>query len=286
MKRGLFFIIFFLVFFPLNLLSWDQSLLSRAEKTKFKETSRYADVVDFLKELQKRSPLIKVTSIGKSAEDRDILLAILGDPVPASPTQLFIQQKPAIYIQANIHAGEVEGKEAMLLLMREILLGKLKHLLEHQVLLITPNYNPDGNEKISPRNRRNQLGPKGGVGIRYNGQNLDLNRDYIKLESPENSAAVRFILNQWDPMLLIDLHTTNGSYHREPLTYATTHNPNGDPSLPEYLRRKLFPDVAEKLSSKYDILSLPYGYFADSSEPTKGWRTFNHQPYYLSLIHI
>ena len=280
MKRGLFFIIFFLVFFPLNLLSWEQSLLSRAEKTKFEETSRYDDVVDFLKELQKRSPLIKVTSIGKSTEDRDILLAILGDPVPASPTQLFIQQKPAIYIQANIHAGEVEGKEAMLLLMREILLGKLKHLLEHQVLLITPNYNPDGNEKISPRNRRNQLGPKGGVGIRYNGQNLDLNRDYIKLESPENSAAVRFILNQWDPMLLIDLHTTNGSYHREPLTYATTHNPNGDPSLPEYLRRKLFPDVAEKLSSKYDILSLPYGYFADSSEPTKGWRTFNHQPYY------
>ncbi|MDW7681463.1 MAG: M14 family metallopeptidase, partial [bacterium] len=186
---------------------------------------------------------------------------------------------PAIYIQANIHAGEVEGKEASLMLMREILSGDLFHLLDNQVLLFTPIFNPDGNERIDLRNRRNQQGPDSGVGIRYNGQNLDLNRDYMKLESPENIGALKLI-NDWDPLLLIDLHTTNGSYHQEPLTYATSHNPNGDQALPQYLREKLFPEVAQQLLSQHQILSLPYGFFEDATDPEKGWRSFNHQPYY------
>jgi hypothetical protein len=168
----------------------------------------------------------------------------------------------------------------MLMLMRDILTGSLHHLLDNQILLITPNFNPDGNEKISKNNRRNQMGPESGVGVRHNGQNLDLNRDYIKLESPENQAAVQQILNRWDPMLMIDLHTTNGSYHQEPLTYATAHNPNGDVSLPNYIRNKLFPEVAKKLKSKYNIMSVPYGDFVDSTDPAKGWETFDHQPYY------
>jgi len=257
-----------------------QNLLTRAEQSNFTETSRYADVLNWLYQLQQRSSEIAVTSIGRSIEGRDILLAILGRPVPTSPTQLFIMNKPAIYIQANIHAGEVEGKEAMLMLMRDILLGSRGHLLDHQVLLIVPNFNPDGNEKISPDNRRNQLGPSQGVGVRYNGQNLDLNRDYIKLETPENRAAVEQVLNRWDPMLMIDLHTTNGSYHQEPLTYATAHNPNGDGSLIRYVRSKLFPEVAKQLKTKYGIMSVPYGDFVDDLDPAKGWQSFDHQPYY------
>jgi len=261
-------------------LGFSQTILTRAEKSNFTETARYEEVVDFLKQLQQQSRDIRVTSIGQSIEGREILLAILGHPVPVLPTQLFIMNKPAIYIQANIHAGEVEGKEAVLMLMRDILSGTLYHLLDNQVLMIIPNFNPDGNEKISKNNRRNQKGPEGGVGVRHNGQYLDLNRDYIKLESPENQAAVQKILNQWDPMLLIDLHTTNGSYHQEPLTYATAHNPNGDPQLPNYIRNNLFPEVAKKLKSKYNIMSVPYGFFVDRTDPTKGWGTFNHKPYY------
>jgi len=262
------------------LFASDQALLTRAEKSNYTETTRYEEVLLFLKELQKRSSKLKVTSIGRSTEGRDIPLVILGDPVPNSPSQLFFQNKPAIYVQANIHAGEVEGKEAVLMLMREIVAGSMSALLENQVILITPIFNPDGNEKISIQNRTRQHGPKGGVGIRYNGQNLDLNRDYIKIESPENAGAFELILNRWDPILLIDLHTTNGSYHQEPLTYAVAHNPNSDPSLPEYLRKKLLPKVSKKLESSYNILSVPYGYFADSSEPEKGWRSFNHMPFY------
>ena len=273
---------FILAFFSLtvSMFASDETLLTRAEKSNYTETTRYEEVLSLLNELQKQSSNLKVISIGKSTEGRDIPLVILGDPAPASPTQLFMQNKPAIYVQANIHAGEVEGKEAVLMLMREILTGSLFSLLENQVILITPILNPDGNEKISTQNRTRQHGPTGGVGLRYNGQNLDLNRDYIKVESPENAGAFEIILNRWDPILLIDLHTTNGSYHQEPLTYAVAHNPNSDPSLPEYLRNKLLQKVSKELEAKYNILSIPYGYFSDSTEPEKGWRTFNHMPFY------
>lgn len=257
-----------------------QTLLTQAEKSDFRETSTFEDVVDFLHSLQKQSNEIRLMSIGQSIEGRELYVAILGTPVPVSSAQLLALNKPAIYIKANIHAGEVEGKEAALMLMREILLGKLHHLLDNQVLLINPNYNPDGNEKISATNRRSQKGPEAGVGVRHNGQFLDLNRDYIKLESPENLATIQQILNQWDPMLLIDLHTTNGSYHQEPLTYATSHNPNGNPALPDFIRKQLFPDVSKRLESQYNIMSVPYGYFADNTDPSKGWETFNHQAFY------
>lgn len=278
-KRLINFLIVYL-FFALPLFSWEDGLLTRAEKSGFTETTRYQGVIDFLNTLQKNSTKIKLSSIGFSTEGREIPFVILGDPVPVSPAHLILENKPVIYIQANIHAGEVEGKEAILMLMREILLGKLAHLLDNQILLITPIFNPDGNEKISPSNRRNQVGPDSGVGVRFNGQSLDLNRDFVKLESPENNGAAKYILNRWDPMLLIDLHTTNGSYHQEPLTYATAHNPNGDPSLPEYVRNKLFPKITNELETKYKILSIPYGTFADALQPEKGWQSFDHQPYY------
>lgn len=264
----------------LKLTGEAQPLLTRAEASNYTETSRSSEVIDFLNSLQALSHKLKLTTIGRSAEGREIWLAIVGDPVPATATQLMHSQKAAVYIQANIHAGEVEGKEAMLMLMRDILRGELRRLLDHLVLLIVPNFNPDGNDRISAQNRRNQLGPAGGVGVRHNGQLLDLNRDYVKLESPENLAAVQQILNRWDPLLLLDLHTTNGSYHQEPLTYDTAHNPNGNAMPVNYLRQKLFPWVARQLESRYHIMSVPYGDFVDNADPNKGWETFDHLPFY------
>ena len=278
MRTAKVFLSFIIHFFLFSSVVFSQTLLTRAEKSDFTETTRHEEVVDFLQQLQQQSQNIKVTSIGKSTEGRHILLAILGNPVPTSPSQL--TNKHAIFVQANIHAGEVEGKEAMLMLMRDILSGDLGHLLENQALLFIPNFNPDGNERIDKKNRRNQLGPEGGVGIRYNGQNLDLNRDFIKVESPENSATLKFVLNRWDPMLLIDLHTTNGSYHQEPLTFATSHNPNGNQLLPNYVREKLFVKVATDMESRYNYSTVYYGYFMDRSNPTKGWSTVGHQSFY------
>jgi len=271
-------VLFFILL--LSHLAVSQTMLTRAEESQFTETSNYVEVVDFLNQLQQKSQLMRLRSIGQSTEGREILLAILGDPAPSSPAQLLTMDKPAIYIQANIHAGEVEGKEAMLMLMRDILLGEFRHLLKNQVLLIVPNFNPDGNEQIDKKNRRNQLGPEGGVGVRHNSQNLDLNRDFMKVESPENAAALAEILNRWDPMLLIDLHTTNGSYHRHPVTFATSHNPNCNQSLPQYVRDTLLASVVKDLKSRYDYSAVYYGNFENHADPARGWTTVDHEVYY------
>jgi len=256
--------------------------LTVAEASDFTATSLHADVMKFISELQRKSSLLRVETLCVSQEGRAVPLLVIGQPVPSSPLALLNERKAVVYIQANIHAGEVEGKEASLMLARDILLQENPPYLENLVILIAPIFNADGNEKISPDNRRNQAGPEKGVGVRYNGQNLDLNRDGMKMESPEVQGMVRNVLNRWDPVLLADLHTTNGSYHQEPVTYVWSLNPNGDISLIEFMREKMMPAISQNLKKKYDVLSVPYGNFMDFRDPEKGWRPSGPEPRYLT----
>lgn len=256
--------------------------LTVAEASEFTATSRYNDVIEFIRHLQKQSSMIRVETLCRSPEGRAVPLLVIGNPAPTSPLDLHRSGKAAVYLQANIHAGEVEGKEASLMLARDILLSETPLYLEKLVILIAPIFNADGNEKISPENRRNQVGPEKGVGERYNGQNLDLNRDSMKLESPELRGLVQNVLLRWDPVLLVDCHTTNGSYHEEPVTYSWPLNPNSDSTIIQYMRGRMLPSIKENLREKYTTLSIPYGNFMDFNEPEKGWRTFSHLPRFLT----
>jgi hypothetical protein len=254
--------------------------LTRAERSGFRETSRYQEVAAFLDTLQQLSGDLRVETMAVSAEGRPVPLAVLGRPVPLSPAQARLQDLPVVLIIANLHAGEVEGKEATLMLMRDMLLGDLAALFENQVVLIAPIYNPDGNERISPSNRRGQHGPEGGVGVRHNGQNLDLNRDFVKLETAENQGLVANVLLRWDPVLMVDCHTTNGSPHRHPVTYAVPHNPNTHPEIVRYLREEMLPQVTGRLKQAYGYDSVPYGNFVDMAAPEKGWASFGSEARY------
>ena len=198
-----------------------------------------------------------------SAEGRDIPLLIIGNPLPDSPEDLVNDKRIVVYIQANIHAGEVEGKEASLMFARDILKEKNSPLLDNVILLICPIFNPDGNEKISTLNRTDQNGPVNGVGVRYNGQFLDLNRDAMKAESPEVRGLLTNVFNRWDPSIFMDCHTTNGSYHVEPVTFTWMVNPNGDNSLISYMRDKMMPEMSETLSDRYKVENCFYGEFYD-----------------------
>ncbi|MCP4452805.1 MAG: M14 family metallopeptidase, partial [Planctomycetes bacterium] len=180
---------------------------------------------------------------------------------------------------ANIHAGEVEGKEAVQMLARDMLLGDKQTFLEGLIVLITPIFNSDGNEKLG-HNRRDK-GPEL-AGVRHNGLMLDLNRDGIKLESPEVKAMVSTILNQWDPALFVDCHTTNGSYHDEPVTYGWPLNPNGDGDIIRFMRDDMMPRVDQDLEQSYKTLSIPYGNFVDPHQPEKGWVSSDPQGRYLT----
>ena len=253
-----------------------------AERSNFASTSRFADVVEFISTLQQRSPLLRVERLCRSTEGRDVPLLVLGDPPPVSPTGMRRDDRLVVYLQANIHAGEVEGKEAVLMLARDILLRASPLYLDKLVILIVPLFNADGNERISVNNRREQVGPINGVGERHNGQLLDINRDAVKAETPEMRGFIRNVLLRWDPELVVDCHTTNGSYHDEPVTYSWVLNPNGPPEILSYMRDTMMPTIAGILGTTYRTASIPYGEYVDPRLPEKGWETFSCQPRYLT----
>jgi len=280
--------LFFLGFIPIGVLAAapeaavPEKPLTVAEATDFKATSRHADVVAFIQELERRSPLLRVEQLCVSAEGKNVPLIILGNPVPTGPLALRRDKRGVIYIQANIHAGEVEGKEASLMLARDILLAEKLPYLDRLVILIAPIFNADGNDKISPENRKHQPGPEQGVGVRPNGQNLDLNRDSIKLESPELQGLIENVLLRWDPLLLVDCHTTNGAYHQEVVTYAWGLNPDGDAGLIAYQRDKMMPEIEAILEKRYGTPAVGYGGFRDNRAPEKGWESTEPQPRYIT----
>jgi len=255
---------------------------SRAEKSGFEETSRYSEVIEFFAELRKNSSLIRAESFGKSNEGRDLPLYVISDPPVSTPREAGLLKKPIIFVMANIHGGEVEGKEAAQHLARRLLFGDLKALTKKLTILIAPIYNADGNEKISMDNRVAQYGPIGGVGVRENAQRLDLNRDYIKLDSPEARGLVG-LFNRWDPHLTVDLHTTNGSYHAYHLTYSQPLNPNTDLRILDFQRNTMMPAIAGEMLKKHSFRTYYYGNFRNfANRPTPGekpvWEAFTHQP--------
>jgi dipeptidyl-peptidase-4 len=271
-----------ILFFGITYLQAQNNLLTVAEKTGFESTSNYADVQSFITELTKLSKNIKVESIAKTIEGRDVPLLIIADPMPQSPADLINDKRIVVYIQANIHAGEVEGKEASMMLARDLVTGLNNEILKKVVVLICPNFNADGNEAISTKNRTHQNGPKNGVGLRYNGQMLDLNRDAIKLESPEMTGLIRNVIRRWDPAVLVDCHTTNGSYHEEPVTFTWMMNPAGNRQLINFMRDNMMPAVSVILSGKYSIMNCFYGEFTDLKNPEEGWISYASEPRYLT----
>ncbi len=245
--------------------------LTTAEKSDYTRTSLYPEIMEFLHQVARGSGQVRIATMCQSTEGRDIPLVVISSEGIATPCELRMTGKPCVLIQANIHAGEVEGKEACLMLIRDIAAGKTEGLLTNQAILVIPDLNADGNEKLSQENRRDNGPPL--AGTRANGQNLDLNRDYPKLDSPEITALVD-LLNRWDPVLMMDMHTKNGSYHRAPVTYTTVINPNSHPLIRDYMWEELFPRVKRTMKEEFGYLAMPYGNFKNRLDPREGWR--NH----------
>ncbi|MGE5418781.1 MAG: M14 family metallopeptidase [Chloroflexota bacterium] len=270
------------IFFAASAAFSQPDILTKAESSDFKSTADYSDVMNFISSLKKASPFIRTETIAISVEGREIPLLIIGNPLPKSPEDLKNDKRTVVYIQCNIHAGEVEGKEAGLMYARDILNDKNSAILKNTVILICPFINPDGNEKISTMNRTHQNGPVNGVGVRYNGQFLDLNRDGMKAESPEMRGLLKNVFNKWDPAVFMDCHTTNGSFHVEPVTFTWAVNPNGDNSLIRYMRDKMMPAIHQTLFDKYKVENCFYGEFVDMLDPDKGWILDASEPRYIS----
>jgi hypothetical protein len=248
---------------------------TRAERTSYLETSHYADVIAFLDSLHGRSEL-SFGTIGKTTEGRDIPYVIASRPRVATPAEGRRLARPIVYVQGNIHAGEIEGKEALLALLRDLTGSPSPNVLDSIVLIAVPIYNADGNEKFAAQevNRGSQNGPEL-VGERANAQGLDLNRDYVKAEAPETRASLA-MFNAWDPDVFVDLHTTDGSYHGYALTYAPPLNPAAP--LGVFARDSLVPVIRTRMQQRHGFPTFDYGDFISDDTLSKGWATFDSRP--------
>ena len=210
--------------------------LTRAEATAYAETSRHADVMTFLAALD--DPRLHRTSFGTSPEGRELPLLVLSTRGARSPAEARRLELPVVLVQNGIHAGEVEGKEASMMLVRDLLAGRHDGLLDGITLVVVPLFNPDGNDRIDPANRpldiarlTGQLGPDSGVGTRTNAAGINLNRDYLRHDAVEMRLLQQHVFQPWTPDLAIDCHATNGSVHRFDLTYDVPHTiDSGRPS--------------------------------------------------------
>jgi dipeptidyl aminopeptidase/acylaminoacyl peptidase len=256
-----------------------KELLTVAEQSQFRATARHAEVVHFCEQLAKRSLLVRLGQLGTSYEGRKLPLLILADPPVATPQEALRSGKLVIYAQGNIHAGEVDGKEGLLMLARELATDPEHPLLKKLIIVFAPIFNADGNERMAKNNRPGQVGPEEGMGVRHNAQGLDLNRDFVKLETPEVRALVRFI-RKWDPAVVIDCHTTNGSYHRYTLTYEGPRCPAGDSDLVRLVRDELLPDVSKRLEKRTGFHSFYYGNYSNDH---KRWETVPATPRFGTL---
>jgi dipeptidyl aminopeptidase/acylaminoacyl peptidase len=252
-----------------------EPLQTVAEQTDYKATSRYADVLAFCEAIAKRGPVAQLSDFGTSHEGRKLPLLVIADPPVSSPEAAAKSGKLVVLAFANIHAGEVDGKEALLALARDLTDKPGQPLLKDLVILLVPILNADGNERIDKKNRPGDKGPVDGAGIRENAQDFDLNRDFVKLESPEIRALVKLI-NRWDPALIIDCHTTNGSKHRFTLTYDGNRY-IGSKQIEDWVNGKMMPEATRRVkeTTGYDI--APYGNF--SQDRTK-WETYPALPRY------
>lgn len=254
------------------------SLLTRAERTDFRETSSYAEVVAFMEEAAAASPRIHLTTYGYTSEGRPLPLAVVGDVADASPEAVRASGKTVLYLQGNIHAGEVCGKEALQMLLRDLARGERAEWLAATVLLIAPIYNADGNERVSLTNRGLQHGPIGGMGQRPNAQGYDLNRDHMKLDSPEARSVAR-LFGEYDPHVGVDLHTTNGTRHAYHVTYSPPLHPNTPAAIDGLLRDRWLPHVTDEIRTKH---GWEYYYYGNASARPgtdgQGWYTFDHRP--------
>ncbi|MCX5747015.1 MAG: M14 family metallopeptidase [Proteobacteria bacterium] len=274
-------------------------LQTRAEATAYTETSLHAHVMEFLAGLRDRNdPRLAITTFGTSPQGRELPLCVLSAHGITTPAASRARGLPVVLIINGIHAGEVEGKESAMMLMRDLLDGAYGDLLAHLTLVVVPLFNPDGNDAVDPKNRElnvakleGQDGPKL-VGTRVNSIGINLNRDYMRQQALEMQLLQARVLQVWEPELTIDTHATNGSVHRFAMAYDIPHTGASGRAEPiAYMRNVAMPAITAALGREHQVLAGWYGNFVEDeralderreADPTtavgEGWMTYPHHP--------
>jgi hypothetical protein len=232
-------------------------LLTTGEKTDFNETAPYAEAVEIAHRLERASRFVKVETIGTTPEGRPMIALIVSKDRAFTPEAAAKTGKVVMLIQSGIHAGEIEGKDPVLMLVRDMVVGKkYAAWLDHMIFVIIPVFNVDGHEYFSPYHRPSQNGPKS-TGLRANAQRMNLNRDYIKADTPEMRAWLK-LFNAWNPDFHIDNHVTDGSDFQYDVTWDMARNQDIAEPAGAWVRDRFVPELDKRMTADGHLVA-PYG---------------------------
>lgn len=234
-----------------------------AEASDFARTPRYAETMAYFARLDAASPQVAMLDFGTTPQGRAMKAVIVSEAGVSTPEAAHATGKPVVFIQAAIHPGENEGKDVLMALVRDLTVsGKHADLVDEAVLVLVPIFNVDGHERFGPYNRINQNGPEA-MGWRATAQNLNLNRDYTKLDAPEMQAWMR-LWQAWNPDLLIDMHNTNGADYQYAMTWAFEVAQNIEAPLADWQRRAFDGALKPALEKQ----GWPIGFYVSLKDPT------------------
>jgi hypothetical protein len=239
-----------------------------AEISNYRTTPRYDETMTYVRRIAAAAPRqVKVTTFGRTDEGRDLVAVVVSRDGVFDPAALHKANRPIVMIQNAIHAGEMDGKDSCLALLREMVITKTQaKLLDRAVVVILPIYNADGHERFGPYNRINQNGPEE-MGWRTQARNLNLNRDYMKADAPETRALLE-LFQVWLPDFFVDDHVTDGADYQYDTTYAIDSGPDVDPALAKWIREQLKPYIEKSVSDSGHVIGEYVG--VGESNPGRG----------------
>jgi murein tripeptide amidase MpaA len=240
------------------------------EISEYRTTPDYAETLKYLDRIVAVAPgQVKLEDFGKTGEGRDLKIVIASKDGVFDPTAIHASGRVILLVQNSIHAGEMDGKDACLALLRDIVIAKTKAaLLDHAVFVFIPVYNIDGHERRSPYNRINQNGPEV-IGWRGNGTNLNLNRDYMKADTPEARAFLK-LFHRWLPDFFVDDHVTDGADFQYDVTYTIDAGPDVSPGLAKWIQDTVTPELQKQVDAAGHVASPTYITLRDDSDPAQG----------------
>ncbi len=242
---------------------------TRAERTGYRQTPTYDETMEYVRRLAAASKLVSVQSYGMSPQGRPLILVVASKDRAFTPEAARATGKPVVLVQCGIHSGEIEGKDAMLALLRDMVItGRQRALLENCIVLVVPIFSADAHERRSRYNRINQNGPEE-MGWRTTPTGLNLNRDYLKAEAPEMQAFLSGVFTRWWPDLLVDTHTTDGADYQYDVTWSYNHGPE-DPAPIERWLEDAFEGRVLPVLARLGHLAGPYMSFRRDDDPLSG----------------
>jgi hypothetical protein len=244
--------------------------LTPAEQSDYRTTPNYADTMDYLHRIAAAAQgEVRIEPFGKTGEGRELDIVIASKDGVFDPEKIHAQHRPIVLVQNSIHAGEMDGKDSCLALLRDMVITKSQeHLLDNAVFVFIPMYNADGHEQRSKYNRINQNGPEE-MGWRGNGSNLNLNRDYLKADAPETRAFLE-MFHQWLPDFFVDDHVTDGADYQYDVTFTIDDGPNVYGPTARWIDDTVTPFLTKSVDDSGHLASPTYITLNDDTDPAKG----------------